>query len=150
MSSLPDISKWNTKNVTIMDLLFYNCSSLSSLPDISKWKINNVTSLNLMFAKCTSLISIPDISKWKTKSLKEMYCLFSDCYMMLFPPDISKWKNYNEDILDEMPDYEKINNILNFTNDIISFSSSPGVDEIFKDKKIFNKETKKKYIRFYE
>ena len=34
--SLPDISKWNTKDVTDMSYMFYNCSSLSSLPDISK------------------------------------------------------------------------------------------------------------------
>ncbi|MBO6292125.1 MAG: BspA family leucine-rich repeat surface protein, partial [Selenomonas sp.] len=35
--SLPDISKWNTKNVQTMSYLFSKCSSLSSLPDISKW-----------------------------------------------------------------------------------------------------------------
>ena len=37
LSSLPDISKWNTNNVNYMSCIFYNCSSLSSLPDISKW-----------------------------------------------------------------------------------------------------------------
>ena len=44
--SLPDISKWNTNNVTDMSCLFYGCSSLTNLPDISKWKIDNVTNLN--------------------------------------------------------------------------------------------------------
>jgi len=37
LSSLPDISKWNTNNVNDMKCMFYGCSSLSSLPDISKW-----------------------------------------------------------------------------------------------------------------
>ena len=40
LQSLPDISKWNTENVTNMSYMFYDCSSLQSLPDISKWKLN--------------------------------------------------------------------------------------------------------------
>ena len=45
--SLPDISKWNTINVTDMSYIFYNCSSLSSLPDISKWNTNNIADMSL-------------------------------------------------------------------------------------------------------
>ena len=51
LSSLPDISKWNTNNVTNMISMFFGCSSLSSLPDISKWNTNNVTNMNNMFSK---------------------------------------------------------------------------------------------------
>ena len=40
LSSLPDISKWETKNVTNMYCIFYGCSSLSSLPDIDKLELN--------------------------------------------------------------------------------------------------------------
>ena len=47
LSSLPDISKWNTKNVTNMSYMFYDCLSLSSLPDISKWNTNNVTNIEI-------------------------------------------------------------------------------------------------------
>ena len=39
LSSLPDISKWNTNNVNNM---FNNCSSLTSLSDISNWNINYI------------------------------------------------------------------------------------------------------------
>ena len=49
LSSLPDISKWNTSNVTGMSGMFFGCSSLSSLPDISKWDINIVTDMSEMF-----------------------------------------------------------------------------------------------------
>ena len=42
LSSLPDISKWNTKNANKINKMFYYCISLSSLPDISKWNTNNV------------------------------------------------------------------------------------------------------------
>ena len=62
LKSLPDISKWDTKNVTSMDYLFLACSSLKSLPDISKWDIRNVNNMSYLFYNCSSLTSFPDIS----------------------------------------------------------------------------------------
>ena len=56
VSSLPDISKWNTNNIIDMNSLFFGCSSLSSLPDISKWNTSNVNDMNCMFYKCSNLI----------------------------------------------------------------------------------------------
>ena len=60
LSSLPDISKWNTNNVTNMSYLFSNCSSLSSLPDISKWNINNLEDYSDMFDGCDKNLIIPE------------------------------------------------------------------------------------------
>ena len=54
--------------------MFYDCSSLQSLPDISKWNTENVTNMSCMFDSCSSLQSLPDISKWKlNKELKKKY-----------------------------------------------------------------------------
>ena len=39
------------------------CKSLITLPDISKWDTKNITDMKYMFGHCLSLISIPDISK---------------------------------------------------------------------------------------
>ena len=90
LTSLPDISVWNTSNVKDMSYLFnkcikiilidkkfisnmrymfYNCESLSSLPDISKWNTNNVTNMSFIFYNCKSLSSLPDISNWDTNML---------------------------------------------------------------------------------
>ena len=69
LTTLPDISKWNTNNITNMNDLFYNCKSLSSLPDISKWGTNNIIYINDIFFGCDSLVSIPDISKWNIDKL---------------------------------------------------------------------------------
>ena len=66
LSSLPDISKWNTNNVINMDGMFYGCSSLSSLPDISKWNTNNVIFMSGMFGGCLNII-ISKIIKSKFK-----------------------------------------------------------------------------------
>ena len=55
-----------------MHCMFWNCSSLNSLPDISKWDTKNVTDMSYMFRGCSSLNSLPDISKWEiNKNLKK-------------------------------------------------------------------------------
>ena len=43
-----------------------------------------------------------------------MNSVFSDCLSLLFIPDISNWNNYNENDLHEIPDYNRINDTLNF------------------------------------
>ena len=43
--------------------MFDNCSKLSSLPDISKWNTENITDMKAMFNKCSKLSPLPDISK---------------------------------------------------------------------------------------
>ena len=91
--SLPDISKWNTLNVTDMSNMFRNCQSLLSLPDISKWNTQNVTDMSNMFG-CILLTSIPDISNWNTQNVKNMSFLFG-CFNLLSLPDISKWNTQN-------------------------------------------------------
>ena len=47
--SLPDISKWDTKNINDMSFIFYKCSNLKELPDISKWNTSNVINMSGMF-----------------------------------------------------------------------------------------------------
>ena len=46
-----------------MTSMFDNCSSLSSLPDISKWNTSNVNNMSGMFSDCKSELNIP--SKFK-------------------------------------------------------------------------------------
>ena len=89
--SLPDISKWNTSNVTDMNTMFQECNQLISLPDISKWNTSNVTAMNHMFFGCRSLISLPDISKWNTSNVTNMKSMFNRCNSLISLPDISKW-----------------------------------------------------------
>ena len=46
--------------------LFSLCFSLENIPDISKWDIKNVDCLKGIFYQCSSLVSLPDLSKWNT------------------------------------------------------------------------------------
>ena len=75
LNSLPDISKWNTRNVNNMSFMFYNCLSLKSLPDISKWNTSNVNNMNWMFSGCESLYSFFDISKWNINTITNKYIM---------------------------------------------------------------------------
>ena len=98
--------------------------------------------------KVKGLISIPDISKWKTQCLKEMFSLYSDCILLLFIPDISEWDNYNEDNLNERPDYNRINELLNFYIYITVFSTSPENDELLYNIGFMKKKLKDKAEKF--
>ena len=48
-------------NVNNMSYMLNKCSKLSSLPDISKWNTNNVNNMKAMFQLCSSLNQLPDI-----------------------------------------------------------------------------------------
>ena len=54
------------------------------------------------------------MSKWNTNNLAEMKYLFSDCFTITILPDISKWNNYNENDINLIPNYNQINDIINF------------------------------------
>ena len=60
LSSFPDISKLNCKNIKDMSRMFVNCVSLSSLPDFSNWKADNILNIDL---GCNSLLNNLDIKK---------------------------------------------------------------------------------------
>ena len=76
---LPDISKWNTRNVTNMWRMFTCCINLKCLPDISKWNIRNVTNMEFMFYDCNSLKYFPDISKWNIRKNVKMHEIYDNC-----------------------------------------------------------------------
>ena len=60
-----------------MSGIFEGCSSLISLPDISKWDTKNVLAMREIFKDCSSLTSLPDISKWDTKNVWNMESMFN-------------------------------------------------------------------------
>ena len=74
-----------------MGSIFSECKSLKSLPDISKWDIKNVTNMSSMFCGCKSSISLPDISKWYTRNVSYMDYMFNSCSSLISFPNISKW-----------------------------------------------------------
>ena len=74
LSSLPDISKWNTNNVTNMSKMFSGCSNLSEL-NLSSFNTNNVTDMNGMFSGCSNLNQVL-INKLNIKKIIEEIHIF--------------------------------------------------------------------------
>ena len=107
LSSLPDISKWNTSNVTNMGCFFYCCESLLFLPNISKWNTSNVTNMSGMFSECKSLSFLPDISKWNTSNNTNMTSMFSGCISLLSLHDLSKENILMEEAIEVVMDEGK-------------------------------------------
>ena len=73
------VVKVKPKKIPFKFVTFFKCSSLSSLPDISKWNTNNVDNMSKMFIYCESLSSLPDISKWNTSNVNDIFGMFLNC-----------------------------------------------------------------------
>ena len=71
------IENLNTSNVTKMDGMFYECSSLTSL-DVSNFNTANVTSMSSMFSQCSGLKSL-DVTNFNTANVTSMGSMFSYC-----------------------------------------------------------------------
>ena len=95
LESISNISKWNTGDISNMEFMFYGCNSLKTLPDISKWNTNNVTNLRYIFGECSSLVTLPDISNWNTSKVDNMGYMFYRCSSLVSLPDISNWNISN-------------------------------------------------------
>ena len=117
ITSIPDISKWDTSNVELMDNMFLHCLDLKTLPDISSWNTSKVKSINNLFNDFKKLEYIPDISKWNTNNLENMEDLFNGCRSIKSLPDISKWKT------------TKIKSLQNVFSDCIHLENLPDISK---------------------
>ena len=70
----------NTSNVTNMEGMFYNCSSLTSI-DVSHFDTRNVTNMKSLFQLCSSLTSI-DVSNFDTRNATTMDNMFNRCHAL--------------------------------------------------------------------
>ena len=83
-----------------MSNIFNGCSSLTSLPDISKWDTKKVNTKDKIFERCSSLISLPDISKWNFLDNPEIEInAFDGCNSLVSLPNIAQFDSYEYDHL---------------------------------------------------
>ena len=89
---------WNTGNVTGMNDVFNNCSSLTDITGLSNWNTIKVTSMYEMFqsTKITDLDALasgknnnPNI--WNTGNVTNMSYMFSDCASLTDITGLSYW-----------------------------------------------------------
>lgn len=67
----------DTSNITNMNYMFYNCTSLTSL-DLSSFNTSNVTNMNWMLCNCSSLTDL-DLSSFDTSNITNMSYMFKGC-----------------------------------------------------------------------
>ena len=77
LETITGLEYLNTVNVTDMDYMFSNCSSLTSL-DVTHFNTANVTHMSGMFSNCSSLTSL-DVTHFDTAKVKYMGYMFSGC-----------------------------------------------------------------------
>ena len=92
LSSITGIINLKTDNVTSMNDMFYNCSSLTSL-DVTGFKTDNVTNMRYMFFGCSSLTSL-DVTGFKTDNVTDMGDMFAGC-SRLTSLDVTGFKTDN-------------------------------------------------------
>ena len=89
----PDISKWNTSNVTNMEGLFMNMSIFNS--ELNNWNVSKVENMSYMFAGCT-LFNQP-LNRWNTSNVKTMRRMFGSIMIYYgkhycgFTQNINNW-----------------------------------------------------------
>lgn len=71
------MSNADTSNVTRMDYMFSDCSSLTSL-DLTNFDTSNVTTMYYMFGGCYGL-TILDLSSFDTTKVNDMRLIFNNC-----------------------------------------------------------------------
>ncbi len=93
----------NTKDVTDMSSMFFDCMSLTSL-DLSHFDTGKVTNMYGMFKACGQLKSL-DLSSFATRQVTGMSSMFFNCYSLktvYVKEDYYYWETSNVEISDNM------------------------------------------------
>ena len=80
LTTISNISRLHTDNVTNMNRMFSGCSKLTSL-NLSSFKTENVTGMYRMFYGCSSLTSL-NLSSFNTENVTSMSEMFRGCYKL--------------------------------------------------------------------
>lgn len=73
-----DLSDWDSKNITDMTLMFYQCKQLTKLNLGGKFNTENVAKVTKMFSTCTNLIEL-DLSQLNFNKLSNIQNMFESC-----------------------------------------------------------------------
>ena len=96
LNQVEGIKNLNTKEVTDMADMFYECRDLSSL-DVSGFNTGKVTDMSGMFYECISL-KLLDVAKFNTANVKSMSNMFYRCYNL----DLLNVTNFNTENVTNM------------------------------------------------
>ena len=87
-----DVSGFDTRNVTTMQLMFGICENLTAL-DVSNFNTRRVKNMSYMFSHCSELTSL-NVSNFDTSNVTTMYNMFF-CCRKLTSLDVSNFNTSN-------------------------------------------------------
>ena len=96
---MPDISRWNTSNVTNMTSMFQQAYGIEGI-NLSKWNTSNVTSMKQMFSYTLSSGRSAEnlgIEEWDVGKVTDFRSMFTNCSD--FNLDISNWDTSSAEIM---------------------------------------------------
>ena len=106
-----------------MSYIFFDCYALKTLPDISRWDTSNVSNMSFMFCCCINLTVLPDISNWNISKTNDISFMFYNC-SKLDLTNIPNWNIENINIKEHfLPNSIKNLDNSNFTIYIRSYFS---------------------------
>lgn len=88
-----DINYWNTKNVTNMSYMFYQCFTIEEI-NISNINVESLDNADGMFNDCKKLKHL-DLSSWNTDKLRRSSAMFKTCVNLVDIGDLSGWNMTN-------------------------------------------------------
>ena len=89
LKTISGLEYLNTSEVTDMDIMFMECSSLESL-DLSHFNTSKVTTMSNMFFMNSSLQTL-DLSSFDTSNVTDMSYMFANCYSLTTIYVSDKW-----------------------------------------------------------
>jgi surface protein len=89
LTSIGNISGWNTGNINAFDYVFYNCRKLNTL-DVSNWDTSKITTFYRAFTDCRELPSL-DCTDWNVGEVTTFSEAFSNCYLLTTIGSTTNW-----------------------------------------------------------
>ena len=86
MKYIKGIPQLDTSNMTNMENMFYECTSLTTIPQLDT---SNVTNMSSMFYGCSSLTTIPQLD---TSKVTNVYWMFYGCMALTTIPQLNTSK----------------------------------------------------------
>ena len=110
--------------------MFSYCSSLSSLPDLTQWDTKNTVYMRQMFDNCISLSSLYGIDEWSTNKISDQLGMFNNCFSILFKNFVDRNLPYENDEDIKNANIVNIKELKNILNDL-DYQSDDDDDMIF-------------------
>ena len=74
-----------------VDVMFFECGSLSNLNPLQNWNVSNGVNFSCMFFGCQLLINIYDLENWNVSKGTNFDGMFGNCYDLSDVKPLQKW-----------------------------------------------------------